>query len=111
MAIDDVLVQQEASAQTVDAPSFSPSGGIYTEPQTVAINCETDEATIYYTTDGKTPTNQSLEYTGTITVSTPTTLKAIAYKNNTSSAVTTATYYVGSYFVGEDFHNETGGYT
>ena len=111
MAIDDLVVQQDVQVETVDAPSFSPSGGIYTEPQTVAINCETSDATIYYTTDGTTPTNESTLYTGTITVSTPTTLKAIAYKNNTASAVTTATYYVGSYYVGEDFHNETGGYT
>lgn len=93
----------------MEEPTFTPSGGIYTEPQTVAINCETDEATIYYTTDGTTPTNESTLYTGTITVSTPTTLKAIAYKNSTASAVTTATYFVGSYYLGEDF-SETNGY-
>lgn len=96
--------------ETVATPTFSPSGGKYTESQTVTINCETAGATIYYTTDGTTPTNESTQYSGPIAISTPTTLKAIAYKNNTASAVTTATYFVGSYYLGEDFNSETNGY-
>lgn len=111
MAIDDVLIEADAlNSNIVAAPSFSPSGGIYSETQSVTISCETSDANIYYTTDGATPTNESTQYSGPIAISTPTTLKAIAYKSNTASAVTTATYFVGSYYLGEDFNSETNGY-
>ena len=49
-------------------------------------------ASIFYTVDGSTPTDQSLEYEEPITLSATTTVKAIAIKDGVSSSVTTRTY-------------------
>ncbi len=81
---------------TVAAPSFSPAGGTYSVAQTVTITTTTSGATIYYTTDGTTPTSSSTRYTAAITVSTTTTIKAIAVKDGVSSAVATATFTINS---------------
>jgi hypothetical protein len=59
-------------------PVFSPVGGAYSTPQTVTISDATSGATIYYTTDGTTPTTSSPVYTGPITVSSTETIQAIA---------------------------------
>ena len=78
----------------VAAPTFSPAGGIFDEAQTVTITCATGGATIYYTTDGSAPTNESTEYTGAITVSSTMTINAIAVKDGNQSLVSTATYTI-----------------
>ena len=110
--IDNIVVEKEveASVQTVEAPTFTPSGGTYTETQTVIVNCETAGATIYYTTDGTTPTNGSTPYSEPISVSTTMTLKAIAYKDNVASDVTTATFTVNTNYFANDFSSEPTGY-
>lgn len=49
----------------------------------ISITCATDGATIYYTTDGSTPTKSSTEYTGPLTENVSgVTIKAIAVKEN-----------------------------
>ena len=63
---------------TVATPTFSPAAGAYSSAQSVTISDATSGATIYYTTDGTTPTTASTEYSGPITVSTTETLQAIA---------------------------------
>jgi hypothetical protein len=60
------------------APTFSPAAGTYSGPQSVTINDATPGATIYYTTNGATPTAASTVYSSPITVSTDETLKATA---------------------------------
>ena len=57
----------------------------------VTITAE-DGATIYYTTDGNDPTASSTQYTGAFTVSTTTTVKAIAVEDNNTSSVAEATF-------------------
>lgn len=58
----------------------------------VTISCSTSSATIYYTTDGSTPTTASKLYTGEFSMSGSTTVKAIAVaKGYKTSAVGTAT--------------------
>ena len=79
----------------VATPTFSPVGGTYTEVQTVTISCETPNVTIYYTTDGTDPNNQSTLYEGSITVGESMTIKAIAYDNdNNTSNIATASYTI-----------------
>lgn len=74
-------------------PSFTPAPGMYTSPITVNISSGTDNAAIYYTTDGTTPTTSSTLYTSPITISQTTTVKAIATAAGFSnSPVATATY-------------------
>lgn len=77
------------------SPAFSPSSGKYVGAQTVTISDTTNGATIYYTTDGTTPTTSSAQYTSPISVSTTETINAIAVSGSLSSAVATATYIVG----------------
>lgn len=81
---------------TVSTPIFSPAGGTYTSAQSVTISCSTSGATIYYTTDSSTPSVSSTVYSGVISVSETTTLKAIAIKDGISSNVATATYTISS---------------
>jgi Chitobiase/beta-hexosaminidase C-terminal domain/Fn3 associated len=76
------------------APAFSPAPGTYANVTTfsVAIS-DAASATIYYTTDGSTPTTSSAQYTGAVVLPIgTTTLNAIAVTANGSSDVTTGTY-------------------
>jgi hypothetical protein len=83
----------------VAAPTFTPVAGTYSSAQTVTINTATSPAaTIYYTTDGTTPTTSSTEYSGPIIVSATQPVKAIATVTGYSapSAVGSAAYTIGS---------------
>jgi hypothetical protein len=82
-------------ASQADTPSFSPAGGTYSSAQTVTISDATSGATIYYTTNGTTPTASSTKYTGAITVASSETIQAIAVASGyTNSAVASATYTI-----------------
>jgi hypothetical protein len=76
-------------------PTFSPPGGRYLVPQHVSVSDTSPGVTIYYTTDGSTPTTASTVYTGPILVITTTTIKAIAVAPGWSqSPVASATYSI-----------------
>lgn len=79
---------------TVAVPTFSPEAGSYNTPQTVTITTATSGATIYYTTDGSTPSSSSTLYTSAITITATTTIRAIAILNGISSDVATATFTI-----------------
>ncbi|MBO4574510.1 MAG: chitobiase/beta-hexosaminidase C-terminal domain-containing protein [Bacteroidales bacterium] len=75
------------------APEFSSEAGTYNYVLSVTLSTETEGADIYYTTDGSNPTTSSTKYTGAISVSTTTTIKAIAAKEGmANSTVSEATY-------------------
>lgn len=79
----------------VAVPTFSIAGGTYTTPQQVGLGDSTSGATIYYTTDGSTPTTKSKIYTTPIPVSSSITINALATASGyTSSAVASATYVI-----------------
>jgi hypothetical protein len=74
-------------------PVFSPSVSDITGPTAIMITTATPDASIYYTTNGSTPTTSSTLYTGPITVSSDgTVLKAIAVGYSTYSNVVSKTY-------------------
>ncbi len=79
-------------------PTFSgPQPGTYTTTQNVTLADTTPNATIYYTTDGTTPTMFSTQYTAPIPVGTTTTIEAIAVASGYSqSAVATGIYTITS---------------
>lgn len=76
-------------------PTFSPVAGAVTSGTTVTISDAHTGATIYYTTDGTNPTERSSEYSSPISITTATTLKAIAVKSGyTTSDVAEAAYTI-----------------
>lgn len=90
------LTDSTQSASPASAPVFSPAGGTYSSAQSVTISTSTTGASIRYTTDGSTPTEtHGTLYSAPISISTTTTLEAIAYAAGyTDSAVTSATYTI-----------------
>jgi len=62
----------------VATPTFAPAPATYSSAQSVTISCATTGATVYYSTDGSTPTAASAKFTGAISVSHTTTIKAFA---------------------------------
>ena len=79
----------------VATPTFSPEGGSYTNSVDVTIACDTEGATIRYTTDGSDPNGSSTECTGAIQLTSTTTLTARAFMAGmTDSEVASATYTI-----------------
>ena len=89
------LYKIEASSSTACAtPTFSPEAGSYEGTQNVTIT-STEGATIYYTTNGSTPTTSSSVYSSAIPVAADMTIKAFAVKSGLDdSDVATAAYTI-----------------
>jgi glucosylceramidase len=77
-------------------PTFWPVPGAYSQTQagqTVTLADSTSSAAIYYTTDGTTPTTSSTQYSSPITISSTTTIEALAIAPSYSqSPVATGAY-------------------
>ncbi len=87
------IVYSVAELPAVATPTFTPEKTEFTsEKISVTITCATNDAAIYYTLDGTTPTNASTQYTEAINISETTTIKAIAYYGDDASSVATKTY-------------------
>ena len=75
------------------APAISPDGGTFSASQSVTLTSATGGATIYYTLDGSTPSTDSTQYSGPISISQDTTIKAIASASGyVQSSVSSATF-------------------
>ena len=99
IGIKDGLTNSSIASATytikVNTPSFTPTGGNLYQTTSVAIDCEIADASIYYTmgADPADPTSSSTPYTGAISVSSATKIKAIAIKDGlTNSEIATATF-------------------
>ena len=78
------------------APGVSPAPGVYSTAQNVTLSDSLSGATLYYTTDGTSPTKASKRYTGPIAVSSTTTISAIAVASGyVDSPIMSATYTIG----------------
>lgn len=86
---------ESATSETlVKAPTFS-EPELTSGSQSVTLSVE-GSATIYYTTDGSEPTTNSAVYNGSINVSKPTVIKAIAVDSGKpASAVAAQSYIAG----------------
>ena len=92
----------------VATPTFGTATSSFPISQEVSINCNTDGATIYYTTDGSTPTTSSSEYSAPFKVTATTTVKAIAVKANcTNSDVASVTYTKATVYTVAEVKNGT----
>ncbi len=88
------LTYEYVTPHAVATPTFNLAGGYYAGTQNVTISCETNGATIYYTTDGSTPSASNGTQGTSVSISATTTLKAIAIKDEDNSSVAEATYTI-----------------
>ena len=93
--------------EKLDTPTFTVDAGEYDDIQTVAIEY-VDGATVYYTTDGTTPSAQNgTEYTSALTIDGTTTVKAIAVKAGyDDSDVAEATYTITTLYTMQAIYNK-----
>lgn len=82
-------------AQTVEAPEADVKTGEYDSAQTVTLSCETENAVIYYTTDGTDPaeSDTAIEYTQPITLAKSCTLQFCAMAMGMNNSGTVAELY------------------
>ncbi len=84
-----------ATPNTVATPAASPASGALVGGTLVTLVSSTQEASIYYTLDGSTPTVNGTAYSGPIAINSPVTVKAIAVKAGMSNSdVLTAAYTI-----------------
>lgn len=81
-------------ALPVATPTASPAAGTYNTAQTVTLSCATAGARIYYSTNGKNPTDASTLYTAPFTVDKTTTVKAIATRSGLEDSEVATFEYV-----------------
>ena len=94
VAFNSAKFYEEVASLTCAAPTFSPDAGTFYNSQEITLATTTSGASIYYTTDGSTPSSSNgTLYEEPFEISATTTIKAIAVKNGaTDSEVAEATY-------------------
>ena len=93
---------------TVAMPTFTPDAGTYVKKVEVTISCATEGAKIYYTTNGADASEQSVLYTGPITLTQTSTINAVAVKDGQLSYQNSAFYMITSEQQGDDVEPEDG---
>jgi hypothetical protein len=87
----------EDQSKQVAMPTFNPPSNYISSGTSVSINCATAGSTIYYTTDGSTPTIESSVYSTPFTITEAITIKAFAVKDDLlDSNVATGQYTIGA---------------
>ncbi|MBX9878274.1 MAG: chitobiase/beta-hexosaminidase C-terminal domain-containing protein [Candidatus Obscuribacterales bacterium] len=82
------------AAEALNPPVISPGTGSYTSARAASIIAPS--GTIFYTTDGSTPTSNSNQYQSPVIVNSPTQINAVAYQDGIYSTVATAYIDVNS---------------
>ena len=105
ITMESANLPQAATPTSATAAEFGTSAS-------VTLTCSTAGASIYYTLDGSTPTVSSTLYTGPITLTKTTTVKALAAKSGYArSDVFTRTFVsaaaIDEYYFRHDFSNGT----
>lgn len=72
--------------QTAATPSIQPAGGTFSAAQSVSITDSTSAAIIHYTTDGSAPASTSPVYSGAFSLTSATTVHAIAVASGYSNS-------------------------
>lgn len=101
----EVLMPLKTNAGgSVADPVFASQVELFATTKSVTLTTTTSGASIYYTTDGSTPTSSATLYSGAFTVSSTTTVKAIAIKAGLadSSVVTQIYTKISDLFGGGD---------
>ncbi|HOD39855.1 MAG TPA: chitobiase/beta-hexosaminidase C-terminal domain-containing protein, partial [Candidatus Wallbacteria bacterium] len=112
MADSEVATAAYTIQEAVSAPVFNPPAGTYDGTQSVSIISGTGGATIFYTLNGSEPTILSTQYNSAISITSNTTLKAIAVKSGmTASSVSTAAYTILQKAAAPSFDPVAGSYS
>jgi hypothetical protein len=85
-----------ALSEPVATPVISLGTGSYVGSQTVTMSDATPGATIYYTTDGTTPSSASLAYSGPLSISVTASVQAVALEGISQSALASSTLTITS---------------
>ena len=104
--IKAIAIKNDKTSAIVTKVYEAPEQTIVTEPEIiitengeVTLVNSTDGATIYYTTDGTNPSTSSQVYSEAFVITSGTTIKAIAVKNNVQSLIVSKTYTAAKNYV------------
>jgi hypothetical protein len=91
--LNRIVISEMNVSPTAAIPIITPNGGSFSGSVAVSLSTTTSGATIYYTTNGATPTIGSTQYSGPVTLTTNTTVKAYAVATGyNDSAVASAVF-------------------
>ncbi len=80
---------------STDPPIFSVKGGFYSQNQSISLSSISEDAQIYYTTDGSVPNQSSILYTKPISVNSTKVIRTVAIENMYApSEVVTQSYFI-----------------
>lgn len=95
-------LRESPSQDQVSSVNISPPPGYYTQEIEVTLECDTENASIYYSMDGSDPDQSSTIYTNAFTISSTMVIKARAYKTDWIPSPISSAIYIFQTPVEED---------
>ena len=93
VSVTGVVVSNGSTQGRAETPVITPLGGPYFGTQSIAITDASPSPTIYYTTDGSSPTTGSTVYSGPFNISVGTAVRAIATSSGLATSLTASSNY------------------